>query len=296
MPRPDPVRYVPVEARPWRLTMGLRPLDPAGWLEVDGARRSELELKARLLASDHERVVATQPGSETAGRELLAEIVAHLDRYHPGLIGRGADGTFIETTTGAVVDPGRLHPVDAAARLVQEDLCVMTDDGCGWVLAAASVCFPSRWRLQDKIGRDLLAIHGPVPGYRASLDRPMRSFFDRLRPDRPMWRLNWTLLDSPALFQPGAEDRHRTPPDLIRPDQALWFRVERQTLRRLTERSAITFTIRTYVTRLDRLVADHPGVAAVMRSTLPTVPADALAYKGWAGLVGPLSAWLETQA
>jgi hypothetical protein len=296
MPMPDPVRYVPVEDRPWRLTMGLRPLDPARWLEVDGARRSELKLKARLLASDHGRVVAAQPGSEAAGSELLAEIVAYLSRFHPGLIRRGAGGTIIETATGVVVDPGRLHPVDAAARLVQEDLCVMTDDGSGWILAAASVCFPSRWRLQDKIGRDLLAIHGPVPGYQGSLDRPMRAFFDRLRPERPMWRLNWTLLDSPALFQPAAEDRHRTPPDLTHPDRTLWFRVERQTLRRLSERAAVTFTIRTYVTRLDRLVADHPEVAAVMRSTLPTVPADTLAYKGWAGLAAPLLAWLETQA
>jgi hypothetical protein len=288
----DPVPYVPVENRPWRLTMGLRPLDVDRWLEVDGRRSAELRLKAGLLASDHARVVATLPGSEIAGRELLDGVVAHLDHHHPGLVRVGSDGVLVETTTGEHIDPARLHPVDAAARLVQEDLCLMTDDGGGWVLTAASVCFPSRWRLEDKIGRDLLGIHRPVAGYEQALDRPMRSFFDRLRPERPMWRLNWTLLDSPDLHQPDMEDRHRAPPDMTRPDETLWFRVERQTLRRLTRRPAITFTIRTYVAPLGVLVAGHPEVVPVMLTTLPTVPADAIDYKGWAGLVDPLLDWL----
>jgi hypothetical protein len=294
-PQPEPIRYVPVEDRPWRLTMGMRPLDAARWLEVDGQRGPELAHKQQLLTSDHDRVVATRSGRDEASRELLGEIVAYLTCHHPDLIRVRADGTIVETTTGAVIDPDRLHPVDAAGRLVQEDLCVMADTGSGWVLDAASVCFPNRWRLADKIGRDLLAIHGPVAGYEASLDRPMRALFDRLRPERPMWRCNWTLLDAPDLFQPEADTRRRTPLDLSRPGEALWFRVERQTLRRFSARAAITFTIRTYVARLDRLVVEHPEVVAVMRSRLPSIPADSLAYKGWSDLVGPLLDWLATQ-
>jgi hypothetical protein len=291
----DAIPYVPVENRPWRITMGLRPLDVTRWLDVDERRPDELALKLRLLASDHTRVVAALPGSEKPGRELLDEVVDHLGRHHPGLIDTLSDGTIVEKSTGAVVDPAGLHPVDAAARLVQEDLCLMTDDGSGWVLAAASVCFPSRWRLQDKIGQDLAGIHRPVAGYDA-IDRPIRSFFDRLRAERPMWRLNWTLLDAAELFQPDAEDRRRPlPPDPGRPDETLWFRVERQTLRRLSERAAVTFTIRTYVASLGQLVAAHPEVVPALRTVLPTVPADSLAYKGWTDLVAPVLRWLETR-
>jgi hypothetical protein len=292
----EAIPYVPVEDRPWRISMGLRPLDVARWLEVDARRGVELALKARLLASDHRRVVAALPGSEEAGRELLDEVLAHLAEHHPGLVAAAPDGSIIEATTGAVLEPGRLHPVDTAARLVQEDLCLMTDRGSGWVLAAASVCFPNRWRLEDKIGHDLLAIHRPVAGYEDSLDRPMRLFFDRLRPERPVWRLNWTLLDSPDLFQPDIENRRRAPPDMTRPDETLWFRVERQTLRRFSELPAITFTIRTYVASLGQLVATHPEVVPVMRSTVPTIPEASLVYKGWSGLVGPLLSWLEDPA
>jgi hypothetical protein len=68
--------------------------------------------------------------------------------------------------------------------------------------------------------------------------------------------------------------------------------VERQTLRRLNERPAVVFTIRTYVTALAELVAAHPGAAETLAATLPTVPDETVAYKGWAGVVGPLTAWL----
>ena len=35
----------------------------------------------------------------------------------------------------------------------------------GWRLAAASLCFPSSWSLEEKFGRPLQDIHTPVPGF-----------------------------------------------------------------------------------------------------------------------------------
>jgi hypothetical protein len=273
--------------------MGLRPLDPARWLEVDDLRPAELTRKHELLHADADGVVATLPGSEEAGRELLDAVVAHLEVHHPGLVATGPAATILERSTGSVIDTRRLHPVDAAGRLVQEDLCLMTLGADGWILAAASVCFPSRWRLADKIGRGLPAIHAPVPGYAESLERPTRLFFDRLRPERPVWRLNWTLLDSAALHQPDAGGRLGAGTPLVDPGGQLWFRVERQTLRRLSDRPAVTFTIRTYVCPLGRLVATHPEVADALRATLATVPGPSRRYKGWDDLVPAVLTWLD---
>jgi hypothetical protein len=220
------------------------------------------------------------PGSGPAGSELLAAVLDHLGRFHPGLV--------------LSPQPPGLHPVDAAARLVQEDLCLMEREMGKWVLTAASVCFASRWDLPSKLGRDLSGIHQPVPGFAEKLAAPVDAFFDRLRVDRPVWRLNWTLLDSPELHQPDAAGRS-TGSAPLDPGRDLWFRVERQTLRRLSERPAVTFTIRTYVTRLGELVSTHPEVAGALRVALPTVPAATVAYKGWSGLVGPVLAWLDDQ-
>ena len=41
--------YIPLEAKGWRMAMGLRPLDLDRWLEVDARRGDELEQKRRLL-------------------------------------------------------------------------------------------------------------------------------------------------------------------------------------------------------------------------------------------------------
>ena len=47
---------------------------------------------------------------------------------------------------------------------MQEDLCLMQRGAAGYRLVAV-VCFPAHWRLADKLGRPLEAIHEPVPGF-----------------------------------------------------------------------------------------------------------------------------------
>jgi hypothetical protein len=281
-----------VAARPWRLTMGLRPLDPRRWLEVDDRRPAQLAEKRRLLRTTPASVLAALPGSEVAGVAVLDAVLDHLDHHHPGLVGRCADGTLVEHTTGGTVDPDRLHPVDAAARLVQEDLCLMERRSDGWVLTAASVCFPSRWQLATKIGRDLAAIHAPIPGFAAQLGAATETTFDRLTPERPVWRSNWTIIDDPRLHQPQPPQRR----PVTDPGRQLWWRVERETMRRVGDGPAALFTIGTAVTTLADAVAADPTIAPALLTTLPTVPDDTVAYKGWGSLLDPLRGWLEAAA
>ena len=41
-----------------------------------------------------------------------------------------------------------------------------------------------------------------MPGYQSSIGTPMNKLFERLKVDKPVWRLNWSVVDDPALFQP----------------------------------------------------------------------------------------------
>jgi hypothetical protein len=282
--------YAPVDGGPWRLSMGLRRLDPDRWLEVDGRRADDLRRKARLLEEAPDVVVATLPGSEAASRELLELVVGFLVAHHAELI--EVDGTTLrECTTGAVLDTSIGHSIVTASLLVQEDLCVLEHDGEAWRLTAASVCFPSRWSLAEKLGQTLGVIHEPVPGFEGVLAGPANTFFDRLSPERPVWRVNWTLLDTDEPHLPTASGRPaRWSAQEI--GTSLWFRVERQTLRRLPSSGAIVFSIRTYVRPLADVVDTTPGFAVALRDTMRTVSPDVAAYKGWVGLLEPLDAWL----
>ena len=264
--------YVPLDPKGWRLAMGLRPLDLAQWLEVDEHRGEELALKDQLLRDSYDVVVATNPEGEEASAELLEEVQANLATFHPAL----------------AKDPNSAdHPIVAASRLVQEDLCVLVREDA-WRLRAACVCFPSRWDLATKIGTTLDDIHGPVPGYDDQLARPTTLFFDRLRPDRSFWRLNWTLLDSPDLYQP-ATARQAPEGEL----EEWYFRVERQTLRSLVRTRAVVFTIRTYVTSAATLCKRDDTFAATLVHALETAPPDVQAYKGWTGVATRLRDALE---
>ena len=128
----------------------------------------------------------------------------------------------------------------------------------GWVLEAASLCAPSRWTLAEKMGRTLLDVHEPVPGYAEVIGRPTDAMFDKFTPERPVWRINWTILDRPELFQPAPEGRKSGGAGVTAENagEALTFRVERQTMRVLPRTRAVLFGIRTYVRPLAELAAD----------------------------------------
>jgi hypothetical protein len=254
-----PIPYVPLDARGWRMAMGLRPLEISRWLEIDAHRPEELALKTHLLADKPEAVVATRPGGNDASAELYCEVLAWLATYAPDVEPR------IDT---------RDHPIVAAARLVQEDLCVLVRDDA-WRLQAACVCFPSRWQLASKIGRTLDQIHAPIPGYDENLSGPTNGVFDRLNPDKAFWRLNWTVIDDATLHQPDA------PRQLPREDIDQWFfRVERQTIRRLRDTGAIVFTIHNYVASVNELRTTPEFIEHLLLG-IDGAPAAMQEYKGW---------------
>jgi len=263
--------YVPLEPKGWRMAMGLRPLDVDRWLEVDARRDDELEQKRQLLDTAYDVVVATNPEGDEGSHELLTEVLRFLEVHQPG-----AD---LEVREGD-------RPVVAAARLVQEDLCVLVRSDV-WRLQAACVCFPSRWNLASKLGTTLDDIHRPVPAYDVELSRPTNAFFERLKPERSFWRLNWTLIDSPTLHQPTSA--RRSPHGEL----ADWFfRVERQTLRRLPISDVIIFTIRNYVASAKELNDTHEEFGATLLLNLDTAPEAMQSYKGWNGVADRLRASL----
>ena len=271
-PFPPEVLHDPIEPGPYRMAMGLTIVPEAAWFEVDALYPTETAEKSRLLTERHADVVALTPGSEAARREALAMVLANLRTHHPDLL----------TETDA-------DPLEQAARLVQEDMCLIQDA----VFTAGVVCFPSRWRLRDKIGKPLAEVHGPVPVYAERLANPVDRFMHHLKPDRIAMRFNWSVLDDPELFQPAGKwrsDRN----DAITAENAgdtLFVRVERQTLRLLPVSGAILFGIRVHVYPLWRFAASAARVAAAVRA----LPEAIARYKSLPSIQAPLLAWLDRQ-
>lgn len=158
--------------------------------------------------------------------------------------------------------------LEACARSVWEDLCVMVQDAPGepFRLGAAAVAFPTDWRLADKIGRPLHAVHEPIHGYAEQLSSGVDKFMDGLQSFNIFGRTNAFIVASDDLRYtpelPAAERfAHVTAENA---GETLFVRCEREALRRLPKSRAIVFTIGIYRAPLDSL--SDAGVARIAQS------------------------------
>jgi len=284
------VPYLPFAPGDQRPRLGLMALDPARWLEAGTDLAEVLAAKAAVRAAHPDASFAALAGSEAAGAEALRLLADNAATHHPDAYALDGDRLNVRAT-GAAVDlaPDSEHGLALAGRVLAEDLCLMQTEGnAPHRLTAGSVCFPSRWRLADKLGRPLAAIHTPVPFYAERLEAAVDRFFRHLKPGNGVWRLNWTLHDTPALYEPAAPPpRALTAAEV---GQGLYLRVERQTLRRLPETDAVLFTIRTYMTALKDAI-ETPETAADLAAAVATLPPATLAYKGLAPYREVVLAW-----
>jgi dimethylamine monooxygenase subunit A len=289
-------RYLPFLDGPWRLAMGIKALEPAEWIEVDDRFAAQLAERRRLLAERRADVLAALPESAPGQRELLQLLLDHLPERFPEHY-RRTGGRIENRTTGEGFEIAAWEdaPLELAGRLVQEDLCLMQRGAAGYRLVAAALCFPAHWRLSDKLGRPLDAIHEPVPGFGARLAPTVDRFFKSIQVARPVWRVNWSLVDQPTLFLPP---EHRGHPKSISPARAgseLWLRVERQTLRRLSGSGDVVFGIHTYVDPLED-AEGSPTAAHALAARIREMPDDMARYKSLLPIREPLLAWLDGRA
>ncbi len=278
-----PPPYLPFTAGPYRMTMGLLALKPRDWIEIDAEYEAYLAEKRRLLDERRDEVFAALPGSEAASRELRDSLAGFLAERFPerfALEGRRLH-RLSDRATWELDEDGE-HPLAQAGLWVQEDFCIMEspEAGAPYALTAATLAFPSRWRLADKLGRPMQAIHEPVPGYGERLGRPVDRFFQKLTPEKPVWRVNWSLVDEPTLFLPEGHGQRERDPSITAENagERVWLRTERQTLRRLPESGAIVFGIRTYRHPLSSLAA-APEAAGNLARWLGELPDDFAGYK-----------------
>lgn len=273
--------HTPYDGSSRLFQIGLKPLDPAEWIDVDKTLAAQLAEKHRVLAAHPAETFVAETGTEAAQAELLTLLADHLPRRFPHIYRHDGNSIAI-APTGDKIDLGAPPALLTAARLVQEDLVILRKGAAGWRLVAAALAFPSSWVLAEKFGRPMHEIHAPVPGFGAGT-RPallIERMFDNMRPETPMIRWNWSLYGDDRLYHPdvAGPDARRFGADMAN----VFLRVERQTLRRLPDSGDIVFTIRIYVDPLATLEAqpDAGRIAAALAGQLLELDAAQLDYKG----------------
>lgn len=288
--------HLPFEAGPYRMAMGLVAVPAAEWFELDERYCRDIAERRQLLSDCHDLVFGAVPGSEAARRETLEMVAEHLTGRHPEAFAQHG-AILTNHLTGDEWDletPTRDH-LEIAGLLVQEDLCIiqMNEAGCP-MFTAAVLCFPSRWRLHEKLGRPLPEVHGPVPLYAGRLAGPVDRFMRSIKPGHIAMRLNWSVVDSPAMFQPEGKwrDAANVAVTAMNAGVMLHLRVERQTLRRLPQSGAVLFGIRVHSYPLGfaiRSATEAARLAAAVRA----LPEEIALYKSLRPVRTALLEWLD---
>lgn len=221
----------------------------------DACFDAHLSLRDQLIKNQWANISAQLPEAVDAVEECLEFMCdqllssGHYRQSSNGLI--RPDGVYVSLE----------ESLRAIAHLVVEDVLILNGPRGGHVLQAGVLAFPSRWSLREKLGRDLLGIHRPVSFYRDHIAPRVQRFFDALRPEVSLWRVNWLFYPVPDYFMPGTEEGHQNKG--WETSDALFLRTERQTLIRLARSGAVVFTIKT----------DICPVSAVPDMALKALPA-----------------------
>jgi len=157
-------------------------------------------------------------------------------------------------------------------------------------LYGGCLCFPSSWRLSEKIGTPMEFIHGPVPGLNPSIGAGIQKFLLNLKPGAASLRHNWGLSRS-------AELNHHPDRALPRLDTTVnadevWLRVEHQALVALPKSGGILFGIRVVNHPLAEVKADAMATTRLCRA-LETMPEELARYKGLAPARARIIQWLQ---
>lgn len=217
---------------------GTRPMAAGDWLRTDERFAEQMALRDHLIAHNRSAVIGALPGAQAAVEELFDTVCDVLS----------VSGDRYERPDGVTVPIERDDPLATLGRLCQEDLVVMTRGEDEHILAAAVLCFPSRWTLAQKLGRPLTRIHRPVAQYDDQIARRVQRLFDGVQVERPIVRWNYLPYSTSALFNPGPEPEKPYEPE-TREETTPFIRMERQVVKRLPETRAVIFSIHTYITR-----------------------------------------------
>jgi hypothetical protein len=261
---PDWLRLLPDSDH--RLQMALRPGDARRFWQNSENAATLLAERAHWLAGTPDRYLRVLPEGTAAVEEAIAFMRAQQDR--PPCPPRQAAAEIEPDWIVLAADAERLHPVIGGA-----------------------VVFPSRWALEEKIGRPLHEVHAPVPGLHSSLGTQIGTFLQRLAANAAWERENWGLSAEPTLNHHPAIAIRRLDGNATL--DTTWLRLEHQFLTRLPATSALLFGIRVTNHRLDQLAA-LPAVAARLTRALGTMSDDVARYKGIHEARAPLISALES--
>ena len=284
-------KHTPYQNGKGGVRIGLKPINTKNWLEIDDNFKNENNLKKNLLSSRRHEVFQANDNSHSAQKELLKMVTEHLKKYHSEKYSFRDQNIFIKATGESInLLDSNTPPIETASLLVQEDLILMMPKKNKFYLEAAVLTSPSHWSLVEKFSKNLIDLHEGVPGYEEKIGSRVDEIFNKLPSDRILERLNWSIYDSPELFQPVGSKPEVT---MKRKDiRDLHLRVERQTIRKIPDQGSIVFTVRVHVDPL-LSISKEQDLLDDLNLAIANLPQEMKEYKAMDQIEKEVTDWIQ---
>ena len=271
--------YLPEKEQTSVLRLGLQNFRENDWIFPAKDLNVFQKHKTELGVSQSEECFAQTQKSVAAQCEFYDHLLQHL-LARPKLDYSRLGNQLIHKQEKLISEIGDKNLWEASL-WVPEDFCLLEKEKEGYVMTAASVCSPSNWILQDKIGQTVDFIHDPVPEYDSLLSEKVNRFLEGLSSGRFLLRYNWSIQSGNELFWRDDLNPNFAVVDSSSPN--LYWRIERQTFLRLPASKAIVFGIRVFLHSFDKL-RNIAGFHQAIEQLLAQLPATQKCYKGLATL------------
>ena len=284
-----------------RHVIEVKKFDMNSWILLDNQFPLYHRVKVDRLKKRGSKIVDTLPPARDAARELCQDLAEYLSRRYPqvyrvsrsavdhdGWDNHGAITSISIPPLGVSYDLTREDPMTVAGLIQPTDLNILVKGHDGqYYHSAAMFGIGGGQRLQDKLGASLSDLHfgGRVPHYASQLQIPLERFLNKLKVETPIVRnttaitihdkFHWPEITmgpeddwDPAIRGPamGSPSYGKfKPPAPVTDVSNLFFRQERQTLRRLPKSKAIVWSVHTYISPLASIL-DEPGIPGRLAS------------------------------
>jgi len=299
----QPARYFPIDKGKYAIKPGLFSLNSAfgnGRLDgctfqVDTQIEEYLAEKQKCRIEQLDKYFLTRNLAPDTASVINSFIVDTLLSDHPDLFALQHDndsrflhcritGDDIHTSDNKTHLNKQITLLDHLAMQIQEDMAIVQlDQHNNNTLSALHLCFPNYWSGQEKIGRDFIAVHKPVPGIERINQRATELLHAMINKG-PFVRFAWGLTTDKRL------NHHPSPPPGVDAldwqgrafnahNPELYMRIERQTIHGFPKQKAVLFTIRTYFQDVV-VIKQNQEKRQHLIGAISSMPESSLAYKG----------------
>lgn len=314
----EPIKSYPFKNAEYKLTMGIRTLDPQDWLLIEPTYKSRIETKSKILNNNHPDYPSTKdlrsstlfstPEAILAIKEFYGIVMNYMCDKYPTCFKIQEDENLIYNliTNKKYPMPNSIDDVEFdsyqlqefLAENIEEDFIILLKDptreseengGNEYFFKAGVFAFAAGFNPIDRFNTPLSFIHHPIPGYESKLKISMNRFFNRLSPGQFVTRLNFSIQTHNKFYVDDSNKGYHNPKggdvlellkfeDLDFENQ-VHYRSERQVLTKLPKSGAIVFTIRTYLLPLAQIKSEGKEVCDRLIGAIKGFPKDIAHYK-----------------